>query len=161
MDSHQSPKLILILLPVLGLLQGCSPGPARVAQLYLDSSKVSTDAVKQYDKDSDGKLNKDELKAIPAIANTISQYDTDGDGHVNAAEIAARIDIRTQCAAARFAAGWAIVENGGLGFALGVSALKAADVICEEAKELDNSSANSGDTYGNGPVRAGADTWYL
>jgi hypothetical protein len=92
MNSHQSPKLILILLPVLGLLHGCSPGPTRVAQLYLDSSKVSSDAIKQHDKDGDGKLNKDELKAIPAIANTIAQYDTDNDSQINAAEIAARID---------------------------------------------------------------------
>jgi hypothetical protein len=57
----------------------------------------------------------------------------------------------------------------------GVAAIKSAEISCEEANEVAQSTSSpSGgpatnrdggihgtDTYGNGPVRAGADTWYL
>ncbi|MCY3006152.1 MAG: hypothetical protein NTV29_09245 [Planctomycetota bacterium] len=57
----------------------------------------------------------------------------------------------------------------------GVAAIKSAEVSCEEANEVAQSTSSSTggpaanqdggihgtDTYGNGPVRAGADTWYL
>jgi len=69
--------------------------------------------------------------------------------------------LRKECWRERIIVGLTINSDGPLGFDLAVAALKSANAKCEEAKELDNSSAKSGDTYGNGPVRAGADTWYI
>jgi EF hand len=58
---------------------GAAPAPAM-------SAKDMAEAFTKADVSKDGKLDKTEAEAIPALASKFSQADTDGDGTVSKAE---------------------------------------------------------------------------
>jgi hypothetical protein len=70
---------------------GCSGGPPALRPPVLDPESAAKEAVALYDKDGDGILTADELKACPGILVSLELYDQDGDGSVTEAEIAARL----------------------------------------------------------------------
>lgn len=74
-------------------LAGCErPSPSlRLAGANYDASSAGAAAMSDYDKNQDGSLSADELKACPGIANNLAKYDADGDGQVSADEISARV----------------------------------------------------------------------
>ena len=78
------------LLPVVLLvLSGCAG--RRIPVPAVAPERAGQEALAQYDRNKDGFLDKDELKACPALAGCWKKLDKDGDGRLSAAEIAQRI----------------------------------------------------------------------
>lgn len=69
----------------------CMNEPARVAVPTMDSAKAAAEAMKTYDKDSDGSIAGAELVAAPAIQDALSFYDTNSDSKVSVSEMEARL----------------------------------------------------------------------
>jgi hypothetical protein len=70
---------------------GCNPAPARILGPNINPQSAGQEAVHAYDRDGDGVLSADELKACPALLGAIGAYDTNQDGKIDAQEIAARL----------------------------------------------------------------------
>ena len=74
-------------------VSGCGPlTETRVNAPEVDPRAAAADAIRTYDKDSDGRLNDAELAACPAIKSALARYDKDGDKHVSEDEIAQRLE---------------------------------------------------------------------
>jgi hypothetical protein len=58
----------------------------------VDPQVAAAEAIRLYDLSGDGRLNREELTACPAMSNVQERYDTDGDGHLSHGEIAARLE---------------------------------------------------------------------
>lgn len=71
---------------------GCR-GPEKVDAPPYDADLSAEAALQEYDKDDDGELSKDELKACPGILNAINRFDKNHDGQISKEEIADRIRI--------------------------------------------------------------------
>lgn len=95
------PTLGLVLIGACCWLVGCSSAPSRVTAPGISGSAAS-DAIAKYDKNSDGALDDEELKAVPALSKDCgtgdasvqgakSRFDKNGDGKITADEISARI----------------------------------------------------------------------
>lgn len=83
-------------------LVGCSNAPSRVTAPGISGS-AAADAIAKYDKNGDGALDDEELKAVPAlskdygtgdasVAGAKSRFDKNSDGNITADEISARIN---------------------------------------------------------------------
>lgn len=71
---------------------GCGSGkPAPVIGPAYDPGTISSKAMELYDKDGDGKLSADELKACPSMLYSLKSIDSNADGSIDANEIKARI----------------------------------------------------------------------
>ncbi|MCA9270144.1 MAG: hypothetical protein KDA41_16795, partial [Planctomycetales bacterium] len=74
---------------------GCGGAPARVELPSLDPSGAAQAAMQQFDANSDGALDKDELQKAPGLVDNpampVKLIDADSDGKVTAAEIQARV----------------------------------------------------------------------
>jgi EF hand len=70
---------------------GCSTGPKPLVLPSITASSAAKEAMALADKDGDGSLTKEELKALPSILNTMAKYDANGDGKVDATELESRI----------------------------------------------------------------------
>ncbi|HEX3599635.1 MAG TPA: hypothetical protein VHU84_05795 [Lacipirellulaceae bacterium] len=70
---------------------GCNQGPGAIRPPKVNASAAAAAAIKQYDRNGDGKLAKDEWRTSPALAAVASQYDQNGDGELTSEEIAAGI----------------------------------------------------------------------
>jgi hypothetical protein len=85
--------------PVVSLLMlwtataGCSGRPGRVAAPDVDADAAAELAMNEYDRNSDGQLDADELKASPPLVAALPTYDGDGSGSLSQAEIAAGIKL--------------------------------------------------------------------
>lgn len=77
-------------LAAFAIAAGCSSAPSRVTAPGISGSAAS-DAMTKYDKNSDGALDDDELKAVPGIARAKARFDKNSDGKVSADEISTRI----------------------------------------------------------------------
>ena len=73
---------------------GCSGRPARVAGPNLDASDIAARAIKQYDKNGDGKLTGDELS--PGLKALLKTADKDRDGALTQSEIADRMAVQVK-----------------------------------------------------------------
>lgn len=75
-------------LVVLSLV-GCSSRPGRIATPNVDPEDAAQAAIELYDRDADGILNGEELKASPPLLDALSVYDTDRDSSLSQAELVA------------------------------------------------------------------------
>lgn len=80
------PIICLILLD-----SGCNSGPGKFYPPSIDSGQAASEAVRIYDRDGDGQLNKAEWSACPAFCDAINIYDTNSDQVLTTQEIAAGI----------------------------------------------------------------------
>jgi hypothetical protein len=82
------------LLTAVGLfaLPGCGDTTARLSQTTFNARTAAADAISACDKNSDGKLDENELNAIPAIKSDFPQFDKDNNKSVDANEIAERLE---------------------------------------------------------------------
>jgi hypothetical protein len=76
--------LVVLLAPI-----GCSG--RRIPVPAISPERAAQEALAQYDRNKDGFLDADELKACPALASCLKKLDKDKDGRLSAAEIAERI----------------------------------------------------------------------
>jgi len=78
---------------IAATLVGCSPAgrPRPVAVPSVDPAAAAELAIKEYDRDGDGRLNANELKACPGILAAKGRYDTDKDQTISNEEIAAML----------------------------------------------------------------------
>ena len=95
------PFLGLVLIGSCCWLVGCSSAPSRVTAPGISGSAAG-DAMTKYDKNSDGGLDDEELKAVPALSKDCgtgdanvtgakSRFDKNSDGKISADEISTRI----------------------------------------------------------------------
>ena len=82
--------LLASVLP-LGCVCGCSRTPPRPEGPSLDPARIAQGAMAQYDANSDGKLDAEELKQSPPLTEAMETMDADNDGTLTAAEIENRI----------------------------------------------------------------------
>lgn len=84
--------LTLLTAVVLFALSGCGQTPARLTQTTFNARTAAADAISSCDKNSDGKLDENELNTIPAIKNDLPQFDKDNNKSIEANEIAERLE---------------------------------------------------------------------
>jgi hypothetical protein len=75
---------------------GCSRGPGAIRPPKVNAASAAAAAVEQYDRNADGKLQKDEWTLSPDLAAVATQYDKNADGQLTADEIAAGIAVWQQ-----------------------------------------------------------------
>lgn len=73
------------------IVAGCSGRPARIPAPTVDPESAVNRALELYDKNGDGRLDKDELALCPGVRDMLSLYDQDGDGIVDRAEFVGRL----------------------------------------------------------------------
>jgi len=89
-------------LPALGLVlfafvvAGCSGRPGRVSTPDVDPEGAAELAIEEYDRNTDGQLNAEELKASPPLVDALPAYDADRNGSLSQEEIAAGISHWSQ-----------------------------------------------------------------
>jgi hypothetical protein len=85
-------KLTAYLVLAMALfLGGCSHVPPRPARPSLDPVSAARAAMDQYDLDHDGKIDANELKKCPALAEAMDLMDANRDGVLTLDEITARL----------------------------------------------------------------------
>ena len=80
-----------VLLGCLVVTCGCSQRPSPIKPVDVDPGGASAAAMEQYDKNTDGQLDDDELKALPGVAKYKDLYDLNGDGAVDRDEFQERL----------------------------------------------------------------------
>jgi hypothetical protein len=73
-------------------LAGCGGRPGRLATPDVDPDEAAEAAMQLYDRNADGQITADELKASPPLTDALPAYDGDHDGALSQAEISAGID---------------------------------------------------------------------
>lgn len=76
---------------VVALAWGCAPQADPVVVPPIDPDGVARRAMELYDRNHDGRLDAEELKASPGLAAAAADLDTDKDGRMTAGEIVARL----------------------------------------------------------------------
>jgi hypothetical protein len=84
-------KYAVLMLVALTLQIGCSGAPGRVPTPAVDAEDATQQAIELYDRDRDGRLNGQELKACPPLVDATSVYDTNNDGILSQVELIAGI----------------------------------------------------------------------
>ena len=78
--------VVLISLSAIG---GCGPkGLPQIPSPDVDVDVAAAEAMRQYDKNTDGRLDEAELKACAVFASLQKSFDADGDGQIGEQEIA-------------------------------------------------------------------------
>ena len=90
MTSMRSIPFWLLSLGIL-LHTGCGSTPSSRLQRH-DPSTVAAKAMEAYDANGDGKLAKDELKAVPSLAASGRRVDLNHDGEITTEEIQTRME---------------------------------------------------------------------
>jgi hypothetical protein len=85
--SFQRTVGVLVSCLVLTTILGCGGGPARLRPPDIDPQSAAEEAIGLYDKDGDGALSAEELKASPGLLVAIKSYDLDSDGKISQDEI--------------------------------------------------------------------------
>ena len=67
---------------------GCSGRPAAIEPPNIDSQKVAESAIEQYDSNSDGTIDRNELESAPSLRFSIDRIDTNDDSLVVVDEVA-------------------------------------------------------------------------
>jgi hypothetical protein len=70
---------------------GCSRGPGRIKPPSVNPASATQAAFEQLDKNQDGQLGDDELKAAPGLAAAKAAYDADHNGTLSKEEVEAGI----------------------------------------------------------------------
>lgn len=86
-------RYLLPLLLMLPIAVGCSKHPAGPEGPEITAEGVGQRALEQLDKNGDGQLDKQELKASPGLQSALERFDTSGDGKLTADEISARVQV--------------------------------------------------------------------
>jgi hypothetical protein len=74
---------------------GCSDRPSGTATSGVNAEAATRSALELFDKDADGTLNEEELKASPPLVDALPAYDTNQDGSLAQAELIAGIESWT------------------------------------------------------------------
>lgn len=72
------------------LCLGCSNRPPAVKPVSVNPTLAGQEAIRLYDKNSDGKLDATELTKVPGVLRYLGHYDADKDGAVSADEFSTR-----------------------------------------------------------------------
>jgi hypothetical protein len=97
----------------LGLaLLGCSGKPARVHVPDYDITTISQKAIELNDKDGDGVLSAEEVKAVKSLESGMSRLDADKDGKLTVDEVAQRIQRYVDYKVALTAVDCTLIRNG-------------------------------------------------
>lgn len=84
--------LCLFLLSAISAIAGCNGAkPASLKPPEVDADAAAAAIVKEFDKDGNGSLSKEELASFPPIAAVWAAYDLDGDQALSSDEIVARL----------------------------------------------------------------------
>ena len=83
-------RLLLPALAAAALASGCS-GPPAPQWPELVPGDVAKRAMDQYDKNHDGKIDAEELKASPALLEAMATMDVNHEGSLTEAKIAERV----------------------------------------------------------------------
>ena len=73
------------------LLAGCSRGPTAVNAPEWDPAAAAERALADYDANRDHKLSREELKKCPGLLSAVALFDRDGDGAISADELKAKL----------------------------------------------------------------------
>ena len=84
--------LVLFLSPTLWAT-GCGSSVRAIPQLDLDPDTVAEEVFELYDKNGDDRLDADELKTVPALADAIDKIDNDSDGAISITELVERLAL--------------------------------------------------------------------
>jgi hypothetical protein len=71
---------------------GCSNKPSRLEPPSVDASAAGTAAIAEFDANADDAIAGPELDKVPSLKKALKQVDKNGDGRITADEIAARIN---------------------------------------------------------------------
>jgi hypothetical protein len=74
------------------LLAGCGGGPSDVKAPEWDPSTAAERALADYDANHDHKLSKEELKKCPGLLSAVARFDRDNDGAISADELKAKLE---------------------------------------------------------------------
>lgn len=74
------------------LTAGCSGRPSAVRMADINPTESAGRAIEFYDRDGDGRLSGEELRAVPGILKHKQFYDLDSDGYVTREEIVQRLE---------------------------------------------------------------------
>jgi len=89
---RKSPRnLLFVGILALGTVCGCSRTPPPPEGPSLDPSGIAQAAMTEYDANSDGRLDAEELKQSPPLTEAMETMDADHDGALTAGEIESRI----------------------------------------------------------------------
>jgi hypothetical protein len=81
-----------IAIPVLMLTcASCSRLPSRIEMPDFDPATAAVAAIKEYDTNGDGQLQKAEFSKSPALVKAAAQFDANGDGLMSESELVARL----------------------------------------------------------------------
>lgn len=127
-----------MLLVAVALIVGCSGKPGRVAAPSVDADGAAEAALKLYDRDGDGLLNSEELKASPPLMNALDAYDTDRDGALSQAELVSGMESWSRRGIGATTVPFAVRLDG--------RPLEGAEVKLTPAPFLDNAISQAGGT---------------
>ena len=91
---------------------GCRRGPVRIYPPVINASVAAAKAIEQYDTNGDGKLDRAELDACPALKSAFRRIGAAGDEAITAARIAARIRQWQDSRAGRLSLNGIVLRNG-------------------------------------------------
>ncbi len=77
---------------LLGLLAGCTGKPSRIMPPTIDPVQAGKDAISEYDKNGNGRIDGAELDAVPGVKAALNKIDKNSDKQVSADEITERIN---------------------------------------------------------------------
>ena len=90
------PPQVVGSLLLMVMLVGCSGRPGRVSTPDVDPDGAAEIAMREYDRNSDGQLTADELRATPPLADALPAYDADHNGSLSQTELVAGISSWSQ-----------------------------------------------------------------
>jgi hypothetical protein len=73
-------------------LAGCGGGPSDIKAPTWDPATAAERALAEYDANHDHKLSKEELKKCPGLLSAVAHFDRDSDGAISADELKAKLE---------------------------------------------------------------------